>query len=62
MPELNSTDIDRWFDRLWSNYRLSLTHEADQFLAQLHDEVAAGRALGNQCVCGCVTEPPDRDS
>jgi hypothetical protein len=43
---MDAAEIDRWFDRIWTNYRLSQAHEADQFLARLHADVRAGRALG----------------
>jgi hypothetical protein len=51
---MDAADLDRAVERIWQNYRLSQTHEADQFLARLHDDVQAGRALGDQCVCGCA--------
>lgn len=57
---MSPEDLDRAFDRLWANHRLNQAHEADQFLAQLHDEIQAGRALGNQCVCGCVKQEQER--
>jgi hypothetical protein len=50
---MDPVDLDRAVDRIWTNYRLSQAHEADQFLARLHDDVQAGRALGTQCPCGC---------
>lgn len=49
--DLTPAELER-LDKILFGPSLAEQHEIDQFRAYLHNAIAAGVALGRQCVCG----------